>query len=98
MYNFDMEQEVKQSKIKREAVYHENIKDNENFPVFFDYVSAENMFIPSHWHKHMEVLLMINGKLEVNLDLEHFVLFLKESSKEKPYYAMKIQDTKYLVK
>ncbi|MBO5947776.1 hypothetical protein J6Q66_02955 [bacterium] len=27
-----------------------------------------------------------------------FVLFLKETSKEKPYYAMKIQDTKYLVK
>lgn len=27
-----------------------------------------------------------------------FVLFLKEDSKDKPYYAMKIQDTKYLVK
>ena len=86
MYNFDMEQEVKQSKIKRETVYHENVKDNEYLPVFFDYVSAENMFIPSHWHKHMEVLLMINGKLEVNIDLEHFVLskndmiFIKSNS------------------
>lgn len=27
-----------------------------------------------------------------------FVLFLKEASKDKPYYAMKIKDTKYLVK
>ena len=35
MYNFDMEQEVKQSEIKRETVYHENIKDNEYLPVFF---------------------------------------------------------------
>ena len=74
MYNFDMEQETKKTEIKRESVYHENIKDNEYLPVFFDFVSAKKMFIPSHWHKHMEVLLIINGKMEVNLDLEHFVL------------------------
>jgi AraC-like DNA-binding protein/quercetin dioxygenase-like cupin family protein len=74
MYNFDMEQDEKKSEIKKETIYHENIKDNEYLPVFFDFVSAKKMFIPSHWHKHMEVLLIINGKMEVNLDLEHFVL------------------------
>ena len=74
MYNFDMEQETQKSKIKNEVVYHENIKDNEYLPVFFDYVSAEKMFIPSHWHKHMEVLFMIKGKLEVNVDFKHFLL------------------------
>ena len=69
-----MEQDEKKSEIKKETIYHENIKDNEYLPVFFDFVSAKKMFIPSHWHKHMEVLLIINGKMEVNLDLEHFVL------------------------
>ena len=40
MYNFDMEQDEKKSEIKKETIYHENIKDNEYLPVFFDFGST----------------------------------------------------------
>ena len=74
MYNFDMSDFYKKGQDKNFSAYHENIKDNEFLSVHFDYVDFQNLFIPSHWHKHMEVLLVLKGKLEVNVDLDHFLL------------------------
>ena len=59
MYNFDMEQETKKTEIKRESVYHENIKDNEYLPVFFDFVSAKKMFIPCQENKISYICMLI---------------------------------------
>ena len=74
MYNFDMSDFYDKKQNFQIPAYHENVKNNEFLSVHFDYVNSSNLFIPSHWHKHLEVLLMIKGKLEVNVDFEHYLL------------------------
>lgn len=53
---------------------YEIITNIETLPVYFAVYSSNTKLIPSHWHKHIEVLFILEGRLEIVTNNETYLL------------------------
>lgn len=53
---------------------HEMIKPSQRLPVLFRRYEADNQFIPSHWHAHVEVLYLLEGTLHVAVNEQEYAI------------------------
>jgi len=47
---------------------YEIISHDKALPIFINYYSAENSLVPGHWHNHLEILYIDQGKMDLQLD------------------------------
>lgn len=53
---------------------HEIVFHDKTLPVHIAYYTQENRIIPSHWHNHLELLLVEHGSMEIQTDEEQYLL------------------------
>lgn len=53
---------------------HELIQHTHNLPVFFNSYVESTMLIPSHWHRHIEIIYIKSGSMEVLADQHKLIL------------------------
>ncbi|MBQ8514372.1 MAG: helix-turn-helix transcriptional regulator [Ruminococcus sp.] len=49
-----------------ERYIHEVVPDTICLPVHYNYFSENTMFVPSHWHEHLEVIFLLEGELSIS--------------------------------
>lgn len=68
MYNFDMEP------YKHEIITRNRQHFDLDFTIRFDLIEHTNFFSPFHWHNHIEILYVLSGRLELNIENSTYVL------------------------
>jgi AraC-like DNA-binding protein len=53
---------------------HEIITPKAQLPVYFDIYTSNNLFIPSHWHAHLEIIYMFRGTMDIGRNDEKYTL------------------------
>lgn len=48
-----------------ERYIHEVVPDTVCLPVHYNYFSENTMFVPNHWHEHLEVIFLLEGVLNI---------------------------------
>lgn len=49
-----------------ERYIHEVISDTIYLPVHYNIFSENTMFVPNHWHEHLEIILLLEGNLNIS--------------------------------
>ena len=53
---------------------HEIIRSKPKLPVYFDIYRSCNYIVPSHWHNHVEILLVLEGSMHLICREESYML------------------------
>lgn len=52
--------------------YHEHVINNEELQVRFEIITDNKLFVPLHWHSHLEVLYIVDGEMTVNTGVNQY--------------------------
>ena len=53
---------------------HENIKVSPNLPIYYDQYEIYTQMTPSHWHDHLEIIYILEGKMKINCNDSEYLL------------------------